>query len=69
MFIFEGHVQAYKCERPGFSALSLEGDVEKKRASCNYLELDFGKLCVLRMCALFFLVHLFFLSVPFRASK
>lgn len=42
--------------------------IEKKRDLCSYLGLDFGKLCVFRLCGMFFLAHSL-VSIPFTASK
>lgn len=52
MFIFEGHVRAYKRVKPSFNLL-LGPDAEKKGAKCGDLYAEFGK-------TMFFLVHLWY---------
>ena len=60
MCIFEGHVQAYKYERPGFNLLFLISDIEKKRDLRSYFGLDFGNcVCLDSVVCFFLLIHLY----------
>lgn len=51
----------HKCQRPCFNVSSLGHDAEKKRAICHYLKLELEKLCMMRMCAVFFFLLIYFI--------